>query len=151
METSSSHIPTSKVIRSCSDGQISLKTSNAFLMKCKYIFLASFSFTCHYVDISTIKIKILLTIFPSNFCFFHKFWALHDLSQCKSSDLPELLRDRLPPELEREEGRRIPFLLSAVEGRDRSLGSGLFSIRLSSSGGIGVGDTAPVHKYTLVK
>ena len=28
----------------------------AFLMKCKYIFLASFSFTCHYVDISTIKI-----------------------------------------------------------------------------------------------
>lgn len=62
----------------------------------------------------------------------------------KNSRLPELLRDCLPPELEREEGRRIPFLLSAVEGRDRSLGSGLLSIRFSSSGGIGVGDTAPM-------
>lgn len=77
-------------------------------------------------------------IFTSTCCY--KFICI------KESCLPELLRDRLPPELEREEGRRIPFLLSAVEGRDRSLGSGLFSILFSSSGGIGVGDTAP-SKY----
>lgn len=59
--------------------------------------------------------------------------------------LPELLRDRLPAELERDDGRRIPFLLSAVEGRDLSLPFGLFSICLSSSEGMGVGVTAPTH------
>ena len=56
---------------------------------------------------------------------------------------PELLLDLFPAppsELEREEGRRMPFLLSVEVGRDLSLPDTLLAASITSSG---AGELAP--------
>ena len=77
MEKSSSYIPTSKVNRSCSYGQMSLRASNAFnlafLMKCKYICIRFF-----YLNLYLGEGLHRLCLLPNPFEFFNKYVYIKD-------------------------------------------------------------------------
>lgn len=66
--------------------------------------------------------------------------------------IPELLRERLPAELDLEEGLKIPFLLSSpLVGRDpliSSMDTDLFSTSLTVLSG--VGDSAPINCNIII-